>query len=774
MSTSHHIENEQKASPWTAPPISGEQDFSVQTPPQLPQKPPRPRGNRWVVVAAVLLALALVLSLSLAFLPGLISHPAGQVTPTPTTPVTPTQGPEISPTPSQGIHYGPQACPAGIGSPAHWDAILGTGGSGSKVAAVSCANVLGNPSLQALVTVRHSDANSTLDVYVFNNITSAKPAQLFKLSGLIKGDAKISYYNSLMTAQVDPNSSLNVMSKDASEWSVDLYREFAWDSAQGKLVQVAFPGIFPDLTRYEAEADQALVNKGQQTWKNDAAQVAKALAGEKFNWTRALSAKVLSGGGSQDVSATVQVQEAPLPGGPKQSPSATVKLSRLEGNPHNLWEVIAVQDGTDALTNIPARSLIASPVQLQGKGSAFEGVIGHAYIWDRQSSPVGYALLTGTPGMGNASYAIATSYVSSFKAGPTEGFVQVVFTSPVEADPYAMAMVKVLLDPHPVVVSGPVSCPLVTQLPGYWPHVLGLDTTSSTVGTVSCANLKGDLSLQALVPVSYTNGKPSEVYVYDRLPDDNVLTGPQPVQIFKLQTQQANISGVSTITTKDGDLSREFKWSGKAGTFVQVAFPGFFPDMTRWQAEESQLAVMGGQESWRLDAVKTTQHWSLLGGTAKLAKGGGAGDLTAVVNVTFPTQEGTTNIPVTQVTLSRLEGNPTGIWEITAVQSNGMFIYTPESGATVSSPVTVTGFGPQYEAQVGVVYILDRLYQQIQVGTNFAMLPDGSSPPARFSLDVKYTSSTQAGVQEGIVELVHTSGASFDRRIVMVKVLLNP
>ena len=103
-------------------------------------------------------------------------------------------------------------------------------------------------------------------------------------------------------------------------------------TAQGKLVQVAFPGIFPNLTRYQAEADQARVNQGKNTWKNDAAQVAKALAVESFKWTRTVTTKVLSGGGPQDVYATVQVQEPPVTGGPKLSPTAYVTLSRLEGN----------------------------------------------------------------------------------------------------------------------------------------------------------------------------------------------------------------------------------------------------------------------------------------------------------------------------------------------------------------------------------------------------------------------------------------------------------
>jgi hypothetical protein len=732
----------------------------------------------FTLIVVLVIGLAIIIPLSLrGSAPATKPTPTpstGVVTPTPTpgTKPTPTPTPaESTPTPVPGVVLGPQACPDAVKGTAYWDTILGTKGSGSKVVGVSCANILGNPSLQSLVNVRHNDANGTLDVYGFNNITSGKPTQIFKLQDLVKGDAKISYYNSVMTAQVDQNSILNA-GEPASQWTADLFREFEWNNAQGTLVQVAFPGIFPDLTRYQAEADQALVDKGQDTWKNDAAQVAKALASENFMWNRAVTTKVLSGGGPRDVYATVQVQEPPVQGGPKLGPTATVKLSRLEGNTHNMWVAIAVQDGTDALTNIPARSLIANPVKLEGKGSAFEGVIGTAMIADHQRIFIGLAIVRGTPGMGNASYSIWVSYDSSFKTGPQEGIVEIALTSSVEADPYSWVMVKVLLDPKPVVVLGPVSCPPVTQLPGYWAHFLGLDPNTSTVGTVSCAYMKGDPSLQALVPVSYNDGKPGEIYVYDHLNYDFV-TGLHPVQIFKLQTQDARISGVSTIMTKDGDLYREFRWSGKDGTFVQVVFSGLYPDLTRWQAEDHQAAVMRGEKGIsNFDAVTTAQK--LIGGSAKLVKGGGSHDLTAVVNVTFPSPGSPTSIPVTQVTLNRLEGNPTGIWEITAVESNGLFIYTPKSGTTISSPVTVTGFGPQYEAQVGTVYILDRLYKTIQEGDNYAMVPDGSSPPSKFSLDVKYTSSIKGGAQEGIIKLVHTSGASFDIRTVMVKVLLNP
>ena len=221
------------------------------------------------------------------------------------------------------------------------------------------------------------------------------------------------------------------------------------------------------------------------------------------------------------------------------------------------------------------------------------------------------------------------------------------------------------------------------------------------------------------------------------------------------------------------DLFREFLWSSKSGTFEQVVFPGMFPDMTRWQAEESQNLVFADKDPWRLDPVQTTQHWSLIAGTAKLVSGGGPFDLTAVVEVTYPDKGGpTTGIPITKVSLSRLEGAVNGVWEITSVSSDWLFIYTPESGTTISSPVTVTGYGPQFEAVIGTVYIRDHLYNEIQVGNNFAMATDGSSPPSKFSLDVKYTSSSTGIAQEGIVELAHSSGASFARGTVMVKVLI--
>jgi len=86
--------------------------------------------------------------------------------------------------------------------------------------------------------------------------------------------------------------------------------------------------------------------------------------------------------------------------------------------------------------------------------------------------------------------------------------------------------------------------------------------------------------------------------------------------------------------------------------------------------------------------------------------------------------------------------------------------------------VTVTGFGPQFEAQIGVVWVLDHLSNKI--GQAFAMAPSGSSPPTTFTVTFSYTSSFRTGAQEGMVKLLHVGGAAFDFGAVIVKVLVNP
>jgi len=143
--------------------------------------------------------------------------------------------------------------------------------------------------------------------------------------------------------------------------TVDLFREFQWSAGAGTFVQVAFPGIYPDLTRYQAETDQALVSFGEDKRKNDAAKVAQNLAVNLLKWSPSSQATILSGGGAQDVDAVVQVRSASV-----AHPAINVTLSRLEGNLHNMWVAIAVADGSFMSITSPHKwDRLTSPVNVR-------------------------------------------------------------------------------------------------------------------------------------------------------------------------------------------------------------------------------------------------------------------------------------------------------------------------------------------------------------------------------------------------------------------------
>jgi hypothetical protein len=340
------------------------------------------------------------------------------------------------------VLLGVQPCPGDTGKPAHWQAIVNPYAYGGQqhVESVSCASILGNPSLQALVTDRRADAGATLDVFVFNNIAQATPAKVFQSMGLVKGDAKISGYNTAMTAQADQLSALNA-GKPVSAMTADLFREFKWSASAGTLVQTIFPGIFPDLTRYQAEADQFQVNQGHQPWKLNATMVANALAVSLINWSPSSSTALLSGGGAHDTDAVVKVRNSTVVSG-----TIMVTLSRLEGNIHGgIWEAIAVKADGMSITSPDPLAVLSNPVSVKGTGSAFEGVIGQVMVLDHLYHSLGHTGAIGVVGNGPTSFSTSLSYQSTFPAGTQEGVLVLYAPSNANGSIAAAVMEKVLV-----------------------------------------------------------------------------------------------------------------------------------------------------------------------------------------------------------------------------------------------------------------------------------------------------------------------------------------
>lgn len=344
----------------------------------------------------------------------------------------------IPTTPPAKIYLGAQPCPDTVQAFGAWRSSIALA-PGQNVEHVLCGDLLGIPALQAVLTVRHTGSDGMLDVFVYTDIENGHPREIFRLKGLMHGDAKISGYNTLLTAQEDPNSFYNTAQK--GQWTVDLYHEYKWSDAAHSLVQVPFAGIFPDLTRYQAEVEQVTVNNGRyyQQWRLSALQTAQHFAVKLLKWPSDAPATVVSGGGPNDIHASVQIQE---PG----SSQITVLLDRLERNPNGgIWEVIDVQDSGLALTPAKNAQPLTSPTTINGNGKASAGTVGTIDILDHLYSESGQANVWSSNTTGPVTFSKPVPYTVSFKGGTQEGVIVLSISNTSNNMLAGIVLMKVLL-----------------------------------------------------------------------------------------------------------------------------------------------------------------------------------------------------------------------------------------------------------------------------------------------------------------------------------------
>src|SRR5215470_1883312 len=331
-----------------------------QPPMMQPQQPQKRSIGKFFAIGCGALVLLMISIAAIAR--------AGGSSPSPGTPPA-TGGQPSTVVSAAGIQLGPQPCPPAVQSAAHWEMIMGTSAT-QKVEGVLCGYLMGVPSLQAVVKVRYGGTDGLLDIAVYANIMSTHPSRIFRLQGLPHGDVGISNYNTLLTGEIElkPSQHAGAPSTPVQQ---DLYREFKWSDGAGTLVQIAFPGLYPDLTRYQAEFEQGEVNTGQgfQQWRLSAVTTAQNFAAFVLGWDATAPTTVLSGGGTHDAKALILVKNPSAAG-------ATIKLSlsRLELNTNGgIWEVTDVAtDGMTIASPQNAQQLV-SPVQVKGVNSAFAG-----------------------------------------------------------------------------------------------------------------------------------------------------------------------------------------------------------------------------------------------------------------------------------------------------------------------------------------------------------------------------------------------------------------
>jgi hypothetical protein len=289
-----------------------------------------------------------------------------------------------------------------VGCPAlsiNWDSLVGTHTNVNKVQKVTCGYMEGNGLQQALVNVRYYTPDAKLDMYVYDNL-SGTPVQRFKVQGLIDGDTNIGPTGTITTAEIGVNG--------LSSAAPDLFKEYKWNGST--FAQILFPGLYPDITHYQAEKSQALYVSqggatGKESWRASGVDVAEHLAFSIFHWSNVTKA-VLKNNLVDPI--IVQIINNGTGGG-----GFDATLYHLDNVNTDILEITSVTstNGSASLSNPPSGTQVSSPVNVQGNYVASGNILGRVVLYDNTYTTVGdTGALHSTLTSGSASFSVAMHY----------------------------------------------------------------------------------------------------------------------------------------------------------------------------------------------------------------------------------------------------------------------------------------------------------------------------------------------------------------------------
>lgn len=260
-------------------------------------------------------------------------------------------------------------CPATLSL--NWDKLVGTKVGVDKVQEVICGSLEGYGSFDALVNVRYYSPDARLDYYVYDNL-SGSPHQSLSITGLLNGDAQISPAGTIMTAEVGPG--------DTIKGPRDVFKEYQWDGATFK--QILFPGIYPDMTYYQAEQDQAQVNaelaagNKRNFWKTTFNGTVNEFAKRIFHWTDTHTSTIQFSAhdGIYIASAT---NMGPGGGG------FVASMFRLDNNTQNIFVIYKITslDGNTLLASPTIGVQLTSPISVSGSSLASGRILGKVVVY---------------------------------------------------------------------------------------------------------------------------------------------------------------------------------------------------------------------------------------------------------------------------------------------------------------------------------------------------------------------------------------------------------
>ena len=301
----------------------------------------------------------------------------------------------------------------------NWDSLVGTRANVSKVQKVICGSLEGAGTLDALVDVRYYAPEARLDYFVYDNLYGT-PVRRMSAQGLLDGDALISSVGTIVTAEINPN--------DTVKGVVDLFKEYQWNGAT--FGQTLFPGMYPDVTRYQAEQAQAQVSAevaalgpGQsqsqisQAWRLTAGSVVTRLARGIFHWTNFTVTLPLH---SQRLNVLpITVTNLAAGGG-----GFVAVVHHLDEVPTNIFEIEQVTsiNGSAGISNVAAYARLSSPVSVSGGALASGSILGQVVLYDDTYTTVGSsgAIKSSAPS-GYVQFTVSISY--HLTPGLEEGIV---------------------------------------------------------------------------------------------------------------------------------------------------------------------------------------------------------------------------------------------------------------------------------------------------------------------------------------------------------------
>ncbi len=351
------------------------------------QKRPLLRGSAFSSMSAVILLCSLLLLLG-ACTTNLFPSPSqsgtdsssatGNTHSTITPVVSPTSGTALPTITLQVIN-----CPS---LSINWDKLVGTRTNVNKVQKVICGSLEGSGSLDALVDVRYYSSDARLDYYVYDNLYGT-PNRIFSMQGLLNGDALISSVGTIMTAEANPS--------DPIKGAADLFKEFQWNGSS--FAQVIFPGLYPDVTRYQAEQAQAEVNAeiaalqpGQSqasirdAWRLAPGGVVTRLARNIFHWT---NFSVTLPSHAQQLS-VLPITVTNLGTGGGGFIAIVHHLNEVSTNIFEVYQVNSI-DGSAWLNSPAAYAQLTSPVTVSGGSVANGSILGEVVLYDDTYTTVG-------------------------------------------------------------------------------------------------------------------------------------------------------------------------------------------------------------------------------------------------------------------------------------------------------------------------------------------------------------------------------------------------